>query len=73
MKFKVEEHFLVKNPKYNIIYISLLKEAAIWNNSGQYWLGKIAENKAAALLNGNVEDCRKITKSEDYIFKTKRM
>ena len=26
MKYKTEEHFIVKNPKYNIIYHALLKE-----------------------------------------------
>lgn len=72
MKHKVKENFLINNPEYNILYQNLLKEARIWNNSGQYWLGREAEKKALALLNGRPDEASTITKTEQFFFKTKK-
>tara|TARA_Y100000996_G_scaffold191366_1_gene149689 strand:- start:2213 stop:2437 length:225 start_codon:yes stop_codon:yes gene_type:complete len=73
MKHKTKENFLITYPEYNILYQSLLKEARMWNNSGQYWLGKEAEKKAAGLLNGQLEQATTITKTEQFFFKTNRI
>ena len=74
MKRKTEKHFLEKNPEYIVIYYRLLKEATIWNNMAQYWLGKETMNKANYLLEGNIEDYNKtILKSEDLLYKTKKL
>tara|TARA_B100001094_G_C18189868_1_gene806381 strand:- start:4489 stop:4713 length:225 start_codon:yes stop_codon:yes gene_type:complete len=73
MKHKTKENFLITYPEHNILYQSLLKEARMWNNSGQYWLGKEAEKKAAGLLNGQLEQAMTITKTEQFFFKTNRI
>ena len=52
---KTEKHFLEKNPKYIVIYYTLLKEARTWNSMGQYWLGKESEKRAKYLLEGDVK------------------
>ena len=56
MKYKTKDNILITNPEYNILYQTLIKEARMWNNSGQYWLGKEAEKKALTLLNGNIDE-----------------
>ena len=73
MKHTPKENFLISNPEYNILYQNILKEARIWNNSGQYWLGKEAEKKAMGLLNGGLEQAKVITKTEQFFFKTSRL
>jgi len=73
MKYKTKDNILITNPEYNILYQTLIKEARMWNNSGQYWLGKEAEKKALTLLNGNIDEARTITKTERFFFKTKRI
>ena len=72
MRIRIEEHFLSKNPEYNIIYHTLLKEARVWNSIGQYWLGKDCERRATALLNNNIEEYKIKGKSEELFYKTKR-
>ena len=70
---KTEKHFLENNPKYNVIYYTLLKEARTWNSMGQYWLGKESEKRAKYLLEGDVKSYEKYPKSEDLFYKTKRI
>ena len=72
-KERVQNNFLNENPEYHLLYYQLLKEAKFWNNSGQYWLGKEAEKKAAGLLNGQLEQATTITKTEQFFFKTNRI
>ena len=45
-----------------------LKEANVWGSSGQYWLAKETNNRALALLNGNIEDGLKPIRSEKLYF-----
>jgi len=54
-------------------YNELLKEARIWNNSGQYWLGREAEILAEQLLKGNKSAATKIVKTEQHFRKTRRI
>ena len=70
---KREKHFLEKNSKYIVIYYILLKEARVWNGSGQYWLGKESEKRAKYLLEGDVKSYEEYPKSEDLFYKTKRI
>ena len=72
MKNKREKHFLEKNPEYIIIYYTLLKEARVWNSIGQYWLGRTSEIRAKYLLEGNVDEYKKIPRSESLFRKTKK-
>ena len=72
MKYTSKDNFLISNPEYNILYQNLLKEERVWNNSGQYWLGKEAEKKAIGLLNGNLEQAKVITKTEQFFYKTNK-
>ena len=68
MPYKREPHFLELNPIYNHKYHELLREALIWNNSGQYWLSQEAERRAKCLLNGNIEDYKKQTHSHELAY-----
>ena len=69
---KREKHFLENNPEYIVIYYALLKEARVWNGSGQYWLGKESEKRAKYLLEGDIKGYEKVPKSEKLFYKTKR-
>ena len=64
MKRKREKSFLELNEDYLVIYERFLKEARIWNSSGQYWFGKETNNRAKLLLNGDVEEALKPIRSE---------
>ncbi len=61
-------NFLEEYQEYNLIYQNLLKEARIWNNSGQYWLANEASKKASQLLNGNTDGCDVATKTENFFY-----
>ena len=65
MPYKSEPHFLEQNPQYHLKYNELLKEARIWNNSGQYWLGKEANRRANCLLLGDITGYEKVTHSHE--------
>ena len=65
MPYKLEPHFLEQNPQYHLKYNELLKEARIWNNSGQYWLGKEANRRANCLLLGDITGYEKVTHSHE--------
>ena len=68
MKRKIEKSFLELNGEYLLIYMRLLKEVRVWESSGQYWLAKETNNRASALLNGNIEDGLKPIRSEKLYF-----
>lgn len=68
MPYKTEPHFFELNPEYNLKYHALLKEARIWNSSGQYWLGKEADRRATCLVNGNIDDYKKQTHSHELCY-----
>ncbi|MBG01820.1 MAG: hypothetical protein CL470_06070 [Acidimicrobiaceae bacterium] len=68
MGYKREKHLLEIEAGYNLIYERLLKEARIWNNSGQYWLANESMRKAKQLLNGNVEGCEAATRTEIFFY-----
>ena len=59
-----KNNFLEENPEYHLKYYELLKEATIWNNSGQYWLGKEANRRASCLLQGDVLGYEKVIHSD---------
>ena len=58
-------NFLDENPEYHLKYYELIKEARIWNNSGQYWLGKEATRRANCLHQGDIAGYEKVTHSEE--------
>ena len=66
-------HLFLSRPDLHHRYHELLKEARVWNNSGQYWLGRESEILAEQLLNGKEEAATKIVRSEQLFQKTKRM
>tara|TARA_B110000285_G_C15112033_1_gene611700 strand:- start:746 stop:976 length:231 start_codon:yes stop_codon:yes gene_type:complete len=47
-------NFLIQNPEYHLKYYELLKEARIWNNTAQYWMGAEASRRAKCLANGDI-------------------
>lgn len=57
---------------YNIQYQRLIKESRIWNNMGQYWLGRDAQRRADALLNSNIAEYKKVKHSNELFYKTKK-
>ena len=60
--------FLQDNPKYHIKYYELLKEASVWNNSAQYWLGQEATRRAACLLNGDIDGFNIVRHSDELCY-----
>lgn len=68
MPFKSSPNFLELNPEYNLKYYELLREARIWNNSGQYWLAQEADRRSKCLLNGNIQDYEKQTHSHELAY-----
>jgi hypothetical protein len=69
MPYKREKSFLELNDDYNLMYCRFLKDARIWNSSGQFWLASENTKRAVALLNGNVDDALKPIRSENVYFK----
>jgi len=72
-KFKHEEHYFETDTHCHRRYHELLKEARVWNNSGQYWLGREAEILAEQLLNGNKSAATTIVRTEQHIRETRRL
>ena len=72
-KFKHEDHYFETDAHCHHRYHELLKEARIWNNSGQYWLGREAEILAEQLLKGNKSAATKIVRTEQHIRGTRRL
>jgi hypothetical protein len=70
--YNVSNTFLQDNTGYFITYHELCKEATVWNNSGQYWLGKEAERRAKCLLNGDVNGYMQHKKQEELFIKTRK-
>jgi hypothetical protein len=60
--------FLQDNPEYHIKYYELRKEARVWNNTGQYWLGQEANRRAASLLNGDVDGYNAVKHSHELCY-----
>ena len=54
-------------------YQELLKESRIWNNSGQYWLGREAEILAEQLLKGDKSAATIIVRTEQHVRGTRRL
>ena len=69
---KRKKHLMEVDLFYNLEYKRLLKEANIWNNTGQYWLGKECERRANAILNENIDEYKIENHSEKLFFKTKK-
>ena len=72
MPYHQRKSLIQTNTFYNIQYQRLIKEARIWNSSGQYWLGNEAERRAIALLNNNISEYKTIKHSNELFWKTKQ-
>lgn len=70
--YKNSPHFLQTNPDYLLQYKILEKEYNVWVNSSQYWLAKDTERRMNALMNGNVDEFKKISRSEQLFSKTRK-
>ena len=70
--YKQGPHFLQLNPEYLLQYKILEKEYNVWLNSSQYWLAKDTERRMTALMNGNIDEFNKISRSEQLFSKTKK-
>ena len=66
-------HYFETDAHCHTRYHELLKEARIWNNSGQYWLGREAEILAEQLLKGDKSAATKIVKTEQHVRGTRRL
>ena len=64
MPYKHEPHFLQLHSEYHLKYNELRKEARIWNNSAQYWLGKEATRRADCLLRGDIAGYKQVAYSD---------
>ena len=67
-----EKHLMDIDTFYHIEYKRLVKQAKVWNDTGQYWLGKECERRANAILNENIEEYKLENHSEKLFFKTKK-
>ena len=72
MKHHKQIHLFDVDSKYLHRYSELMKESRIWNNSGQYWLGKQCEILANKLLAGDTSAFTTIVKTEGHFYKTKK-
>jgi hypothetical protein len=61
--------FLETSSYYTIKYHEVLKEARIWNSTGQYFLGQEAERRAKCLLIGNINGYEQRKHSEHLFYK----
>ena len=68
MPHKIEPSFLELNPYYNLKYNELLKEARVWNNSAQYWLGQEALRRANCLLRGDIDGYTMVKHSHELYY-----
>ena len=64
MKREIKKHLFETNPEYNLIHQDLLKQERVWRNTGQYYLAKIYEVRAARLLNGDISEAHKAVSTE---------
>lgn len=60
---RVENNFLQENPNYHLEYTILRKEARVWNNSAQYWMGQEATRRAECLLRGDIDGYKEVKHS----------
>ena len=72
-KYKHEDHYFTTDTHCHHRYHELLKEARIWTNSGQYWLGREAEILAEQLLKENKSAASIIVRTEQHIRGTRRL
>tara|TARA_B110000495_G_C22681369_1_gene402169 strand:- start:310 stop:537 length:228 start_codon:yes stop_codon:yes gene_type:complete len=56
MKRKIKIHLFQTNPEYNLIHQDLLKQERVWANTGQYFMAKECESRAARLLNEDISE-----------------
>ena len=68
MKHKQEKHLFDYDVEAHHRYEELLKESRIWNNMGQYWLGKQCSLLADRLLQGDESAKSLIVKTENHYF-----
>lgn len=64
--------FLVLNPEYLLPYNILKKEYTTWMGMGQYHLAKDTERRMKALMDGNLAEYQKVSRSENLFIKTRR-
>ena len=63
-----QNNFLLENPEYHLKYLELLKESRIWNNSGQYWMGRESMRRANCLLKGDIEGYKQVKHSHELSY-----
>ena len=71
--YNQDPHYFETDTHCHHRYQELLKEARIWNNSGQSWLGREAEILAERLLKGDKSAATKIVKTEQHVRGTRRL
>ena len=64
MKRKIKIHLFQTNPEYNLIHQDLLKQERVWRSTGQYYLAKVCERRAARLLNEDISEAHKPLSTE---------
>ena len=64
MKRQNKIHLFQTNPEYNLIHQDLLKQERVRRNTGQYYLAKVCEVRAARLLNEDISEAHKPVSTE---------
>ena len=71
-QYKHEPHYFEKDAYAAKRYNELLKESAMWQGQGQYWLANQCDILAKMLLGGDTSKINNIVKSEGHFWKTKK-
>jgi len=72
MKRKIKIHLFETNPEYGLIYQNLLKQERLWMNSGQYFMAKECQGRAARLLNEDISEIHIVIPTERLYCPTKK-
>jgi hypothetical protein len=73
MRRKIKIHLFETNPEYNLIYQNLLKQERVWASTGQYFMAKEYERRAARLLNEDISEINKPIPTESLHCPTKKL
>jgi hypothetical protein len=73
MKRQIKIHLFQTNPEYDRIYQDLLKQERVWRSTGQYFMAKECERRAARLLNEDISEIQIVIPTERLYCPTKKL
>ena len=73
MTRRIKTHLFETSPEYGIICSDLLKQEKFWRNSGQYYIAKVCQGRAARLLNEDISEVNIVIPTESLYCQTKKL